>query len=54
MAINQLPQLSPNVYDQLLEYTKFKADFHRMYIRAQKDPQQKWFDPPYLAMDDAI
>lgn len=54
MAINQQSQLSPTVYEQLLEYAEFKAYFHHMYIRAQKDPEQKWFDLPYLAIDDEI
>lgn len=35
------------------KYEEFKEDFHRAYVRARKDPQQKWFDLPYLAMDDA-
>jgi len=54
MDINQRPWLSPTVYEQLSEYVEFKANFHRVYIRAQKDSQQRWFDMPYLATDDAI
>lgn len=54
IAINQKPRLSSTVNEQLLEYVEFKADFHHMYIRVRKDPQQKWFDLPYLSTDDAI
>ena len=44
MAINQHPRFSPTLYDKLLRYVAFKADFHRIYIQLQKDPQQKWYD----------
>ena len=33
---------------------EFKADFHCVSMRAQKDPDQKWYDLPYLATDEAI
>lgn len=54
MTINQKPHLSPTLFDQLAEYVEFKVDFHHIYIKAWKDPQQKWFDLPYLATYDAI
>lgn len=54
MAINQKSQLSPTMFKQLAKYAEFKVDFHHIYIRVRKDPQQKWFDLPYLSIDDAI
>ena len=30
---------------------EFKADFHCVSMRARKDPEQKWYDLPYLALD---
>jgi len=42
------------VYATLQSYDEFKADIHRISIRARKDPAQKWYDLPYLAIDDAI
>lgn len=54
MVINQCPWLSLTMYEQLSKYVEFKVDFHRIYIRARKDPQQKWFDLPYLVTEDAI
>lgn len=53
-TINQKPWFSPTVFEQLSGYTKFKVDFHHVYIRARKDLDQKWYDIPYLATDDAI
>jgi len=47
MSINQHLRLSPTLFTQLLAYTAFKADFHRVYIQAQKDPKQKWHQFPY-------
>ena len=54
MAINHKQQLLPTVYTNLRGYAEFKADFHRVSIRTQKDPMQKWYNFPYLEMDDAI
>lgn len=54
MAINHKLQLSPMVYANLQSYAEFKADFHRISIRAWKDPAKKWYSFPYLAIDDAI
>lgn len=54
MAVNHKPQLSPTVYTNLQGYVEFKANFHHVSIRAWKDPAQKWYDLPYLAMDDVI
>jgi len=33
---------------------EFKANFHCVSIQARKDPNQKWYDLPYLAMNNAI
>ena len=54
IAINQKPQLSPTIFEQLSRYVEFKADFHNVYIWGRKDPKKKWFDLPYLATDNAI
>ena len=54
MAINRKPWLSPTVFDNLQGYAEFKVDFHHVAIRARKDPTQKWYDLPSLAMDDTI
>lgn len=32
----------------------FKADLQHVAIRAQKDPEKKWHDLPYLEMNDAV
>jgi len=42
------------MFEKLLGYSDFKANFHYVEIWVRKDPQQKWFDLPYLATDDAI
>ena len=42
------------VADSLTEYVEFKADFHHVSMCARKDLEQKWYDLPYLAIDDAI
>lgn len=54
MAINRKPQLLPTVFVNLKGYVEFKADFHHVAIRVRKDPAQKWYDLPYLAIVDAI
>lgn len=54
IIINWKLQLSPLGFEQLSQYAKFKVDFHHVYIRVWKDPQQKNFDLPYLATDDII
>ena len=33
---------------------EFKANFHHVSIRVQKDPEKKWCNFLYLAIDDAI
>jgi len=53
-AINRKPRLSPTIFEQLSGHVEFKADFHHVYIWARKDLDQKWYDIPYLATDDAI
>ena len=54
MAINHKLWLSPTVFANLQGYTKFKVDFHHVSIKARKDPEQTWYDLPYLEMDDVI
>jgi len=54
MAINYKLRILPTVYANLQSYAEFKADFHQISIKAQKDPAQKWYDLSYLATDDAI
>lgn len=54
MTINQKWWLSPTMFEQLSRYAEFKADFHHVYIQAQKDLEKKWFDLPYLDNDDTI
>jgi len=46
--------LLPTVHANPQSYVEFKADFHRISIRAQKDLAQKWYDLLYLTTDDAI
>ena len=41
ISINQKPQLSPTMFDQLSRYVEFKVEFHHIYIRGCKDPNQK-------------
>lgn len=41
MGITRKPRLSPTVYNSLQSFTKFKEDFHHVYIRAHKDPTKK-------------
>ena len=38
----------------MAEYVEFKANFHYVSIKGWKDPEKKWYDLPYLEMDDAI
>jgi len=33
---------------------EFREKFHYVSIKAQKDPEQKWYDLPYLETDDEI
>jgi len=54
MTINHKLQLSPTIYDQLVEYVEFKADLHQVSVRVWKDPKKKWYDLPYLATKDTI
>lgn len=54
MAINQKLQLSPTMFKNLLGYAELKVDFHNIYVQLHKNPNQKWFDLPYLATDDVI
>jgi len=53
-AINWKPRFLPTDFDQLFGYAEFKVEFHQIFIRARKDLEQKWYDLPYLATDDAI
>jgi len=54
MGINYKPQLSPIVYNSLQSFTKFKEDFHSIYIKARKDPAKTWTKLPFVATDDVI
>lgn len=33
---------------------EFKANFHHVSIHARKDSENKWYDLPYLATENAI
>lgn len=52
-VINHKPRLSSTVFEQLSGYVEFKANFHCVSVRVWKDLKKKWYDIPYLAMDDA-
>ena len=54
MAINRNLRLSPTIFKRFSKYVEFKADFHYVSMRARKDSKHKWYDLPYLAIDDAI
>lgn len=54
MWINKHLCLSPLVYDSLQSFSDFKSYMHNVYIRAQKDPKQKWTTLPFFTIDDAI
>jgi len=51
MGINCKPRLSLTVYNSLQIFTEFKADFHHVFIKVQKDPTQTWRELPYLVTD---
>lgn len=53
-SINHSPQLSPTFFEQLSGCTTFKVNFHCISIHVRKDPEHKWYDIPYLVMDDSI
>lgn len=36
--VNELPRLSDKIYESMKHIVEFKADMHRIYIRACKDP----------------
>ena len=42
------------VYTNMQSYVDINVDFHRISIRAGKDPTKKWYDLSYLATDDVI
>jgi len=42
------------VFTKLQEYAEFKAEFHRVSIRARKEPKQTWHDLLYLVMNNVI
>lgn len=54
MVLSQHPRLSPPLFTQLSAYAIFKANFHRVYIQAQKDPEQKWNQFPYLLSETDV
>ena len=54
MWINHKPRLSPTLYNSLQSFAEFKADMHKIYIRARKDLTKQWTNLPFVATDDAI
>lgn len=54
MWINCKSRLSPTIYNSLQSFTEFKADFNHVYIRARKEPMNKWNELHYLTMNDVI
>ena len=48
MGINRKPRLSSTAYNSLQSFTEFKAHFHHVYMKAQKDTFKMWHDLPYL------
>lgn len=48
MVVNQYPRLSPSLQKQYNHITKFKVDFHRVYVKAMKNPIETWNPLPYL------
>lgn len=54
MPINCKLRLSPTVFPNMQGYAEFKADVHDVSNRARKDPEQTWYEFPYLATDDTI
>jgi len=54
MGINHKLQLSPIVYASLQSFARFKADFHHVFTKAQKDSTNTWHSLPYLGIDDVI
>lgn len=52
--INRRLHFSSTIYNSLQSAAEFKADMHNMYIRARKDPTQKWVKLPFIATNDAI
>ena len=47
--VSQWPRLSTNFLDDYREVVDFKANFHRVYIRAQKDPVEIWYPKPDIS-----
>lgn len=47
MVVNQYPRLSPILYEQYCNIATFKVDFHRVYIKARKDPMETQHPLPY-------
>lgn len=54
MVVNQYPKLSPRLYEQYDNITTFKVDFHRVFIKAWKDPIKIWHPLPYLVIEDDL
>jgi len=54
MVVNQHPRLSPSLYDQYHNIAEFKAEFHRVYVKARKDLMETWNALPYLVTEDVL
>lgn len=48
MLMNHHFHLPPSLYEQYIFVTKYKTDFHRIYIQARKDTRKTWHPLPYL------
>ena len=49
MGINHKTKLSTIVYNNLQDFSKFKVDLHKIYIRAREDPTNKCTKLPFIA-----
>lgn len=46
--------MSPPLFEKLTPYMEFKADFHNVSIRVQKDPKITWNLLSYLVSDTDV
>lgn len=47
-VVSQRPRLSPTLFENYRGVAGFKADFHRVYIKARKDLDEIWYPLTYL------
>lgn len=52
MVVNQYPRFSPSLYRKYCKIADFKADFHKIYVKAIKDLTRTWHLLPYLVTKD--